>query len=186
MKKHKTTELAMQALNLVLDSTLAKSFDDDSTGATRATMVGNLVFVCVGGVSRKRQKAELLARLIDLGPSPSLAACSRVVLAFLTEMEKDCIAVSDRFTAGELAGASWYDDLAKARSLADKVAPPPFARVRIICFGLASSRLTGSLLQAQQRCAETLTAVVAHQDDWKTRLDLVPSRLSPAFASGSV
>ena len=115
----------MEALNLVLDGMLAKSFDDTSTGATRATMVGDLVYVCVGGVTQKRPRAELLVRLLNLGPSPSIADCSRAARTFLKEMEKECIAVSERFTGGDtfVAGASWVADLAKAKSLTDKVAP---------------------------------------------------------------
>ena len=170
-----------------IDAILAEAFDGTATGSTRASRVDDLLFVVLsGGVEWSRPVAALILRLKNL-TSPTLEDCSRAVLEFLTEMEREGVSVSELVAGGKpLCGASVLEELTRSRARADEVAPPPFASVRIICFGLASSRLTGSLLQAHQSCVNAQQRFVALAADVQQILDTsdqVPSHLSPAFGS---
>ena len=77
------------AMIAYIDAILAEAFDGTATGSTRASRVDDLLFVVLsGGVEWSRPVAALILRLKNL-TSPTLEDCSRAVLEFVTEMERE-------------------------------------------------------------------------------------------------
>jgi len=193
--KNKTTEKnpvmeAMDAtmIDMHIDAIVATAFDGTDTGSTRATRVGDRMFVVLsGGVVWSRPVAELILRLKML-TSPTLEDCSRAVLEFVTEMERAGVSVSE-LVAGDqnpLCGASVLEELTRTTARADQVAPrlsPPSGSSVSVW---RAAVVTGSLLQTKQHCdkaQQRYAELAAHVERILATSEQVPSHISPAFGS---
>ena len=141
-RKHNLNSKKMEAMRASVDKWLAASFDPGPTGGTQACRLGDDVWVLAGGVHSRKPVAALLFQLSKLPSPAALKASIRVVRDFVLDMERECVSIADLVAKGAtFADKKWFDALQKAQLRSDNVALPPFASLRNICFGVASSRL---------------------------------------------